>query len=91
MAAKSTPNFAKMNSNLSVFFITFSPVPLGSTAELPAESCSEIKRSEGAQIASGTYWLRSSITPGEASLVYCDMIKVDGKLTYLYASEVMKG
>lgn len=59
-----------------------SPVPLGSTTELPAESCSEIKRSEGLQIASGTYWLHSSITLGEASLVYCDMVTVDGKLPY---------
>ena len=78
---KRTPNLAPLNSNLpSSLFL--SPVHLGSTAELPAESCGEIKRSEGAQTASGTYWLHSSITPGEASLVYCDMITVNGKVTY---------
>ena len=79
-----------MNSYLSSSLF-LSPVHLGSTAELPAESCAEIKRSEGAEIASGMYWLHSSITPGEASLVYCDMASVDGKLTYCCASVVTEG
>ena len=51
-----------------LFFI---PVPLGSIRELAAESCKEIKASEG-QAVSGKYWL-SSIKPNMAVLAYCDM------------------
>ncbi|PFX18418.1 EGF-like domain-containing protein [Stylophora pistillata] len=34
-------------------------VPLGFIPELPADSCKEIKGSEGRQVASDNYWLRS--------------------------------
>ena len=50
------------------------PVPLGSIPELPAETCKEIKASEGGQAVSRKYWF-DSIIPGEAVLAYCDMKK----------------
>ena len=33
--------------------------PLGSIPELPAESCSEIKASEGNEMVNGDYWIYS--------------------------------
>ena len=51
-------------------------VPLGSTPELPAEICKEIKASEG-EAKSKKYWL-STIKPGIPLLAYCDM-KTEGK------------
>ena len=48
------------------------PVPLGSIPELPAETCKEIKASEGGQAVSGKYWF-DSITPGQPVLAPCDM------------------
>ncbi|KAM7434374.1 hypothetical protein ABFA07_015548 [Porites harrisoni] len=45
--------------------------PLGSFPELPAETCKEIKASEG-EAASQKYWL-SIIIPGFPVLAYCDM------------------
>ena len=47
-------------------------VPLGSIPELPAESCKEIKASEGQQVVSDRYWIYSAIH-GKAVLAYCDM------------------
>ena len=35
------------------------PVPLGSIPELPAESCAEIKASEGENALSGNHWFDS--------------------------------
>ena len=55
-------------------------VPLGSVPELPAESCAEIKASEGEDTVSGDYWI-DSIKPGEVVLVRCDMSKL-GKSTF---------
>ncbi len=46
--------------------------PLGSIPELPAESCKEIKASEGIQAVSGKYWFHSSKL-GKSVLAYCDM------------------
>ena len=54
-------------------------VMLGSIPELPAETCKEIKASEGGQAASGEYWF-DSIIPGETVLARCDMEK-EGKWT----------
>ena len=51
---------------------------LGSIPELPAETCKEIKASEGGQAVSGQYWF-DSIIPGETVLAHCDM-KKEGKL-----------
>ena len=53
-------------------------MPLGSIPELPAVSCREIKASEGAQAASGDYWL--DLENNENPLkVYCDMTTDGGK------------
>ncbi|XP_068706631.1 uncharacterized protein [Montipora foliosa] len=46
-------------------------VPLGSISELAAESCKEIKMSEG-RPPNGKYWM-SSIKPGIPVLAFCDM------------------
>lgn len=56
-------------------------VSLGSIPELPAESCEEIKASEGGQAISGKYWF-DSIIPGKAVLAHCDM-ETEGKTTNL--------
>ena len=55
-----------------MIWLFFFPVPLGSTPEMPAESCKEIKASEGAQTASGKYWFDEYKT-GKSVLTYCDM------------------
>ena len=55
-------------------------VSLGSVPELPAESCAEIKASEGEDAVSGNYWF-DSIKPGEVVLARCDMSKL-GKSTF---------
>ncbi|KAM7429728.1 hypothetical protein ABFA07_019447 [Porites harrisoni] len=47
-------------------------VPLGSIPELPAESCKEIKASEGEQAVSGKYWF-DSIRLLKTILAHCDM------------------
>ena len=49
----------------------FLVVPLGSVPELTAESCKEIKASEG-QAVSSKYWL-STIKPDIPVLAHCDM------------------
>ena len=61
---------------LSVFFFS---VRLGSISELPAETCHEIKSSEG-QVTSGKYWF-SSIKTGTSTLAHCDM-ETEGDLSY---------
>ena len=53
------------------FYFSF-PVPLGSIPELPADSCEDIKASEGGQVVSGPYWLDPARS-GDPSLVFCDM------------------
>ena len=40
-------------------FNFYHAVPLGSIPELPAESCSEIKASEGIEMVNGDYWIYS--------------------------------
>ncbi|XP_020614929.1 uncharacterized protein LOC110053082, partial [Orbicella faveolata] len=40
-------------------FHLYHAVPLGSIQELPAESCSEIKASEGNEMVNGDYWIYS--------------------------------
>ena len=47
-------------------------MPLGSIPELPAETCKEIKASEGGQAVSGKYWF-DSIIPERVVLAHCDM------------------
>ena len=47
-------------------------VPLGSIPEVAAETCHEIKRSEGREAVSGKYWF-DSIVPDNVVLAKCDM------------------
>ena len=60
-------------------FLFFFSVRLGTIAELPAETCHEIKSSEG-QATSGKYWF-STIKTGTSILAYCDM-ETEGDLSY---------
>ena len=53
--------------------------PLGSTPELPAESCDEIKASEGESGVSGNHWFMS-IIPGEVFQSPCYMPEGNGAL-----------
>jgi len=57
-----------------LFFSYFSIIqaPLGSIPELPAQSCREIKASEGKDTISSKYWLDPTASR-TAVLVYCDM------------------
>ncbi len=57
-------------------------VPLGSIPELPAETCKEIKASEGGQAVSAKYWF-DSIIPGETVFAHCDM-KTEGILNNIW-------
>ena len=59
----------------------FLPVPLGSIPELPAETCQEIKMSEGGEAASGKYWFHA-IVPERTVLAPCDM-KTEGEFNCL--------
>ena len=59
----------------------FLPVPLGSIPELPAETCQEIKMSEGGEAISGKYWFHS-IVPERTFLAPCDM-KTEGEFKCL--------
>ena len=61
----SISNYFFMNISLSI-------APLGSIPELAAESCKEIKASEGQQAVSDWYWIHSA-KQGKAVLAYCDM------------------
>ena len=54
------------------------PVPLGSIPELPAETCDEIKMSEG-KATSDKYWF-SILKPRTPVLAYCNM-ETGGKLS----------
>ena len=55
-------------------------LPLGSIQELPAETCEEIKRSEGHAV-SGKYWF-STVKSGTSVLAYCNM-KTNGEFCQL--------
>ncbi len=59
-------------------FISLHAVPLGSILELPAQSCQEIKASEGKGAISTIYWLDPTGT-GFPFLVYCNMTIGEGK------------
>jgi len=45
---------------------------------MPAETCKEIKASEGGQAVSGKYWF-DSLEPGEVVPANCDM-EMEGQL-----------
>ena len=77
-----------MNSRLSMVKVQFSlvplsTVPLGSIAELPAETCYEIKNSEG-KAPSGNYWL-SAINSSMPVLTYCN---IEGKILSTYPYKI---
>ena len=59
-------------SNCFVMNVSLSIAPLGSIPELAAESCKEIKASEGQQAVSDRYWIYSALHE-KAVLAYCDM------------------
>ncbi|CAH3168542.1 unnamed protein product [Porites lobata] len=59
------------NQDRSYYRRDLQRVPLGSIQELPAETCEEIKRSEGHAV-SGKYWF-STIKSGTSVLAYCNM------------------
>ncbi|CAH3184460.1 unnamed protein product [Porites lobata] len=59
------------NQDRSYYRRDLQRVPLGSIQELPAETCDEIKRSEGHAV-SGKYWF-STIKSGTSILAYCNM------------------
>ena len=52
-------------------FLLYHTVPLGSIQELPAESCSEIKASEGNEMVNGDYWIYSDGN-GQTILARCE-------------------
>ena len=52
-------------------FPLYHTVPLGSIQELPAESCSEIKASEGNEMVNGDYWIYSEGS-GQTILARCE-------------------
>lgn len=54
------------------FCCVWFPVPLGSIPDVPADTCGEIKASEGGQAVSGNYWLDPPRS-GNSILAYCDM------------------
>ena len=54
---------------------------LGAIPELSADSCKEIKASEGGQAVSGKYWL-NFIKPDTPVLAHCDMIS-EGRVKQL--------
>ena len=47
-------------------------VPLGSIPELPAETCNEIKASEGNEMINSEYWIYSDGNDGKAILARCE-------------------
>ena len=54
----------------NMLFLLLIKAPLGSIPELPAQSCQEIKASEGKDTISGKYWLDPTGN-GTTVLVYC--------------------
>ena len=47
-------------------------MPLGSIRELPAETCSEIKASEGNEMTNSEYWIYSGENAGQAIMARCE-------------------
>ncbi|XP_068686298.1 uncharacterized protein [Montipora foliosa] len=52
----------------------FNRVPLGSIQELPAESCAEIKASEGYKVGDSKHWLYSDENGGQAIQATCQEV-----------------
>ena len=62
-----------LSSCAPYLFYPFLTVILGSTSILPAQSCDEIKISEGQDAVNGNWWLSNPNGTEEAILTYCDM------------------
>ncbi|XP_068734816.1 uncharacterized protein [Montipora capricornis] len=58
----------------------FNRVPLGSIQELPAESCAEIKASEGNKVADSKHWIYSDENAGHVIQATCQEVwqKING-------------
>ena len=85
-------NYTVVTTHFFFFFFfflwhSFIVAPLGSISELPAETCKEIKASEG-QAVSKKYWL-STIKPGIPVLAYCDM-NTEGKYSRTFPNEYFR-
>ena len=76
--------YGQLENKEFVSFLQFSTVPLGSIAELPAETCVEIKNSEG-KAPSGNYWL-SAINSSMPVLTYCNL---EGKISTKYLAPIL--
>ena len=68
------PKWKDIVSLLLFFFLAI----LGAIPELPADSCKEIKASEGGKAVSGKYWLNFIILDTPV-LAHCDM-KTEGRV-----------
>ena len=68
------PKWKDIVSLLLFFFLAI----LGVIPELPADSCKEIKASEGGKAVSGKYWLNFIILDTPV-LAHCDM-KTEGRV-----------
>ena len=55
---------------IEVLYIS-AAVPLGSIQELPAESCAEIKSSEGKKVADSKHWINSDENAGQVIQATC--------------------
>lgn len=63
----------KLKNSFGLFLVL-----IGSVAELPAETCKEIKASDGERATSGKYWF-DSLLPGEVIQAECNM-ETEGNL-----------
>ena len=63
-------NESCLNLERSIYF--FHAAPLGSIPELPAESCNEIKASEGNEMVNKDYWIYSDENASNAILARCE-------------------
>ena len=70
-------NCPKWKDIVSLLLFLFLAI-LGAIPELPADSCKEIKASEGGKAVSGKYWLNFIILDTPV-LAHCDM-KTEGRV-----------
>ena len=70
--SKSMEIVEKDSTGASLIIFFYRTAPLGSIQELPAESCGEIKASEGNNMATREYWIYSDGTAGQAILARCE-------------------
>ena len=68
---------------VSFFYLT---VSLGSVQAFPAESCGEIKASEGNKMKNGEYWIYSDGNAGPAILATCQGTEFQALVTAQFES-----